>query len=216
MRTRVKICGITNVEDAQAAANAGADAIGLILGYPRSPRSVGMDRATEIVRALPPFVTAVGLFVDTPATEVQRALRAVPLHMLQFHGSDEVETPAYCAGFQMPYLKAIRVAPGTDLIQCALRYPHARGLLLDAHVAGQAGGTGQVFDWDRIPRALPLAVVLSGGLHAGNVADAIRRVRPSAVDVASGVERAGGLKDHARIKAFMQAVQAIDAELSEH
>jgi phosphoribosylanthranilate isomerase len=215
MRTRIKICGITNVDDARAAAQAGADAIGMILGYQASPRNLSVAQAAGIAAGLPPFVTAVGLFVDAPVADVQHAMRHAQLQMLQFHGSDELETPAYCAQFGLPYLKAIRMAPKIDLVQCALRYCGARGLLLDAHVAGQAGGTGQRFDWDRIPRSLGLPVVLSGGLDPDNVADAIRRVRPAAVDVASGVERAKGLKDHARINAFVQAVRATDAELDQ-
>jgi len=216
MRTRIKICGITNIADAHAAAEAGADAIGMILGYPASPRCISVERATEIARALPPFVTAVGLFVDPPASDVRRALDEARVDMLQFHGSDEIETPEFCGQFRAPYMKAIRMAPGVDLVQCAFRYRDARALLLDAHVAGIAGGTGQRFDWRRIPPELSLPVVLSGGLHPGNVSQAIREVRPLAVDVASGVERddAKGFKDHARIRAFVRAVRETDAELS--
>src|SRR5437762_3569943 len=213
MRTRIKICGITNLDDARAAAQAGADAIGMMLGYPASARNISVAEAAAIAQSLPPFVTAVGLFVDAPAADVLHAASEARLQMLQFHGSDDHELPGYCAQFGLPYLKAIRMAPDVDLLQCALRFRGALALLLDAHVAGQMGGTGQGFDWNRIPPALPLPLVLSGGLSPDNVADAIRRVRPAAVDVSSGVERSKGRKDHAKIEAFVQAVRATDAEL---
>lgn len=204
--TRVKICGITRVEDAVAAARLGADAIGLMF-YPESPRAVSADQARRIVRALPPFVAAVGVFVDPAPEEVRAALAAVPLHLVQFHGD---ETPEFCAQFAVDYLKAVRVRPGLDLIQYAARHAGAKALLLDAFVQGAHGGTGQTFDWSLIPGALPLPVVLSGGLDPGNVAEAVRRVRPWAVDVSSGVEAARGVKDPQKIAAFIQGARSAD------
>ena len=201
--TRVKICGITRDEDGLACAELGADAIGLVF-YAPSPRAVGVEQARAIIAALPPFVSTVGLFVDADAAEVNAVLAQLPLDMLQFHGN---ETPDYCCGFNRPYLKALRVTPGLDLVQYAAQYTQARGLLLDAHVAGMAGGTGQAFDWNLIPTHLPLPVVLSGGLHPGNVQLAIKQVQPAAVDVSSGVEATKGIKDVVKIAAFMQGVR---------
>jgi phosphoribosylanthranilate isomerase len=206
MATAVKICGITRVEDGLAAAHAGAHAIGLVF-HSSSPRAVSVDRAREIARNLPPFVTAVGLFVDAPAEAVRAVLAAVPLQLLQFHGA---EPPDYCAGFALPYIKAVRVSAGVDLLQYATRYSAARGLLLDAFVAGTHGGTGSAFDWDLIPPDLRLPVVLAGGLTPDNVGEAIRRVRPWAVDVSSGVEREKGIKDAAKIAAFIRGARHAD------
>ncbi|HSD59501.1 MAG TPA: phosphoribosylanthranilate isomerase [Burkholderiales bacterium] len=204
--TRVKICGITRVEDAVAAARLGADAIGLMF-YAKSPRAVSADQARRVVRALPPFVATVGVFVDPTPEEVRAALAAVPLHLLQFHGD---EPPEFCAQFGVEYLKAARVRPGLDLIQYAARHAGAKALLLDAFVQGTHGGTGQAFDWSLIPGPLPLPLVLSGGLDPGNVAVAVRRVRPWAVDVSSGVEAAKGVKDPQKIAAFIQGVRSAD------
>lgn len=204
--TRIKICGITRVEDALAAAHSGADAIGLVF-YERSPRHVGIAQAVQLAAALPPFVTTVGLFVNAEAAFVREVLRAVPLDVLQFHGD---ESPEYCAQFGKPYLKAIRVKAGVDLLQCASDFCGAKGLLLDAHVEGVPGGTGATFDWTLIPRNLPLPVILSGGLDESNVAAAITQVRPYAVDVSSGVEAAKGIKDAAKIAAFIKEVKNID------
>lgn len=200
---RVKICGITRVEDGLACARLGADAIGLVF-YAPSPRHVSVEQARAIMAALPPFVTTVGLFVDAAPAEVHALLAQLPLDLLQFHGN---ETPEYCRGFGRPYLKAARVKPGVDLVQYASAYPDAKGLLLDAHVEGVAGGTGQAFDWNLIPARLPLPVILSGGLSAANVTEAIRRVQPAAVDVSSGVEATKGIKDADKIAAFMQGVR---------
>jgi phosphoribosylanthranilate isomerase len=160
---------------------------------------------------LPPFVTTVGLFVDADEKFVREVLAAVPLDVLQFHGD---ETPEACALYGRPWLKAIRVRPGLDLLQCAARYAGAQGLLLDAHVQGVPGGTGATFDWSLIPEGLAKPVILSGGLHRGNVADAIAQVRPYAVDVSSGVEAEKGIKDAARIAAFVNEVNRIDVQLS--
>jgi len=204
--TRIKICGITRSEDALVCAQAGVDAIGLVF-YPPSPRHVVAAQAAAIARALPPFVTTVGLFVNPAAEQVEAVLNEVHLDVLQFHGD---EPPEFCAGFGVPYLKAIRVKAGVDLVQCAIRYQQAQGLLLDAYVEGTPGGTGQSFDWELIPAGLPLPVILSGGLEPANIADAIRRVRPWAVDVSSGVEASKGIKDAAKIAAFIEGVCSAD------
>jgi phosphoribosylanthranilate isomerase len=206
MATAVKICGITRVEDALAAAHAGAHAIGLIF-YAGSPRQVPHDIARRMVDALPAFVTPVALFVDAKSAEVGRAIGEVKPQLLQFHGD---ETPEFCESFGMPYIKAAKVRQGMDLLQYARHYRTAKGLLLDAFVAGSHGGTGSTFDWALIPDQLPLPLILAGGLHQDNVGDAIRRVRPWAVDVSSGVEAAKGIKDAAKIAAFIRGVRNAD------
>jgi phosphoribosylanthranilate isomerase len=208
--TRIKICGITRAEDAMAVAASGADAIGLVF-YAKSPRHASAEQAAQLAAVLPPFVTTVGLFVDADAAFVREVLRVVPLDVLQFHGD---ETPEYCAQFGRPYLKAIRVKAGVDLLQCAAQFSTAQALLLDAYVAGVPGGTGATFDWGLIPRQLPLPVILSGGLDAENVAEAIERVRPYAVDVSSGVEVGKGIKDAAKVAAFVNEVKRVDVQLS--
>jgi len=211
--TRAKICGITRIEDGLAAARYGADAIGLVF-HAGSPRNLEPDRAAAIVRALPPFVSSVALFVNPSAGEVERVVRQVRPDILQFHGE---ETPEFCRSFGMPYLKAARVRPGVDLLQFAALYADASGLLLDAWSEGAHGGTGERFDWSLIPTGLARPVILAGGLHAGNVAEAIRAVRPWAVDVSSGVEAeaAGkplkGIKDADKIAVFMKEVSNADA-----
>ena len=202
MNTRIKICGITRVQDGLAAARLGAHAIGLVF-YDASARAVDAQQARSIVDILPPFVTTVGLFVNAEAAAVRETLAKVPLQLLQFHGD---ETPDYCAAFGVPYLKAVRVRPGVDLLQYARDFRTARGLLLDAYVEGVHGGTGATFDWSLIPQSLPLPIVLSGGLDADNVAAAVRAVRPWAVDVSSGVESAKGIKDAVKMEAFMNGV----------
>ena len=204
--TRVKICGITRVQDALAAARLGADAIGLMF-HPASPRFVTPEQAPEILRGLPPFVTVVGVFVDPAPEEVRAALTAVRLQLLQFHGD---EAPEFCGQFGVDYIKAARVRPGLDLVQYAARHAPARALLLDAYVPGAHGGTGRSFDWSLIPGELALPVILSGGLDAANVTEAVRRVRPWAVDVSSGVESGKGIKDPARISAFIRGVRDAD------
>ncbi|WP_374336024.1 phosphoribosylanthranilate isomerase [Leeia sp.] len=202
MRTRVKICGLSRPEDVAAAAQAGADAIGLVF-YPPSPRGVSIAQAAGLLRHVPAFVSTVGLFVDPTEAEVRQVLAQCPLDVLQFHGD---ESPSFCRSFGRPYLKAVRVKPGLDLLQYAENYADAAGLLLDAWVAGVPGGTGQSFDWSLIPADLPLPLILAGGLDPDNVAEAIGRVQPWAVDVSGGVEREKGVKDPARIEAFMRAV----------
>lgn len=204
--TRVKICGITRVEDALAVAHSGADAIGLVF-YEKSPRHVSIDQAVKLAAVLPPFVTLVGLFVNASEATVRGVLSVISLDVLQFHGD---ETPQYCEQFHKPYLKAIRVRHSVDLLQCAAHFHTAQGLLLDAHVEGMQGGTGAVFDWSLIPAELPLPLVLSGGLNVENVAEGIKQVRPYAVDVSSGVEAGKGIKDATKITRFMQEVMRID------
>lgn len=206
MRTRVKICGVTRIEDAVSACRAGADAIGFVF-HPPSPRNVPVASAREIARRLPAFVAAVGLFVDPEPELVARARSEVPLELLQFHGD---ESPARCAQFGAPYIKAVRMRAGVDLLEYARRFEDARGLLLDSYVSGAQGGTGECFDWALIPEERPLPIVLSGGLNPRNVERAIRTVRPWAVDVSSGVEAAKGIKDPARILAFMSGVRDAD------
>jgi phosphoribosylanthranilate isomerase len=202
MRTRVKICGITRIEDALAAAQAGADAIGLVFAD-TSPRRVSLEEAAAICRVLPPFVTVVGLFVDADAAQVTQALGRVPLDLLQFHGS---ETPPFCRQFHRPYIKAVAMREGIDVHAEDRAFADAAGLLLDAHVAGVAGGSGKTFNWSRVPHGLARPVILAGGLTPGNVADAIRQLRPYAVDVSSGVEQTRGIKDACKIAAFIEAV----------
>jgi len=203
MTVRAKICGITRVADGLACARHGADAIGLVF-YPPSPRHVLLMQAQEIARALPPFVTTVALFVNPSAAEVEAVLGGVRPDVLQFHGD---EAPEFCRRFGVPWLKAVRVKAGLNLVEYATRYLGAQGLLLDAYVEGQPGGTGQSFDWALIPASLPVPLVLSGGLGPENVGEAIRRVKPWAVDVSSGVEAAKGIKDEAKIALFMQGVR---------
>jgi phosphoribosylanthranilate isomerase len=206
MRTAVKICGITRIEDALAAAHSGAHAIGLVF-YKPSPRYVEPARAAEIVRALPPFVTPVGLFVDAGADEVRSTCAHAGIQLIQFHGG---ESPAFCAQLGLPYMKAVRVRPGVDLLQYARDFHGAHALLLDAWQEGLHGGTGATFDWALIPPSLPLPVVLSGGLNPDNVREAVLRVRPWAVDVSSGVESRKGIKDAAKIAAFISGVRDVD------
>jgi phosphoribosylanthranilate isomerase len=203
MATAVKICGITRVEDALAATRAGAHAVGLVF-YAPSPRHLPPAKAAEIIRALPPFVTAVGLFVDATASDVRSTLAVAPLQLLQFHGS---ETPEFCRQFERPYMKTVRMKAGVDLLQYARNFYDARALLLDSYVEGLHGGSGAAFDWNLVPRELPLPVVLSGGLTVENVGEAVRKVRPAAVDVSSGVESAKGIKDAKKITAFIKGVR---------
>ena len=205
MKPRIKICGLTRREDLLAAAELGADAIGLVF-YPKSPRYVDLPRAAELARAAPPFVSVVGLFVNADPALVRETLAAVPLDLLQFHGDED---ESYCRQFDRPYVKAARVRPGLDLVQYALSFPSARALLLDAYVEGY-GGAGETFDWRLIPSDLPLPVILSGGLTPENVTEAVRAVRPAAVDVSSGVEAAKGIKDRAKIAAFIAGVRNAD------
>jgi len=202
LRTRVKICGLTREVDVRAAAELGADAIGLVFHAP-SPRAVAIDQAIALCTCLPPFVTRVGLFVDAEPERVRATLEQVALDLLQFHGE---ESPAYCAAFRRPWIKAIRMRPGVDLKGLRERYGAAAGMLLDAYDPARAGGTGHCFDWDLVPADLAPHIVLAGGLDPGNVAQAIRQVRPYAVDVSGGVEAGKGLKDRHKMAAFMKGV----------
>jgi len=205
-RTRIKICGLTREGDVDAAVEAGVDAIGFML-YEKSPRHLTAARAGELARRLPPFVTPVLLFVNASAAAVSAGLDSVPNALLQFHGD---ETPADCEAAARPYLRAARMAPGLDLLDFAARYRSAQALLLDADVETY-GGSGKAFDWSLVPPGVPLPVVLSGGLNPANVADGLRRLRPWAVDVSSGVESAKGIKDAGLMRRFCQAVRQFDA-----
>ena len=204
MRTRVKICGITNIEDALNAIKYGADAIGLVF-YASSPRFVTIAQAQEIVAAIPPFVSVVGLFVNATTAEIETVVSQVRIDIVQFHGD---ENAAECERINLPYLKAIRVKNDTNLLQCQVEFSSAKALLLDTYSETAFGGTGHVFDWKLIPENLTKPIILAGGLNAENVADAINQVQPYAVDVSGGVEISKGIKDVAKIAAFMQAVDA--------
>ena len=208
MRIRTKICGITRVEDALAAAQAGVDAIGLVF-YAKSPRAVSIVQAQKIIAALPPFVSTVGLFVNAAQAEVNEVLSELPLDVLQFHGD---ETPAHCKSFSRPYFRALRMQPGVDIAQEAAKYTHAQGILLDAWVPGVHGGTGERFDWAQIPENLAKPLILAGGLNADNAAQAMRKVQPWALDVSGGVESSKGIKDADKMRKFLYAVQMENAQ----
>jgi phosphoribosylanthranilate isomerase len=209
-RTRIKICGLSQEGDVAAAVEAGADAVGFML-YGKSARHVSAARAGELARALPPFVTPVCVFVNARPDDINRALDHVPRAVLQFHGD---ETPAQCEAARRAYIRAARMAEGLSLIDFAHAFASASALLLDADVQGYGGG-GKVFDWSRIPRDVPLPVVLSGGLNPANVIDGVMRVRPWAVDVSSGVEMSKGVKDAALIRRFCEAVREADARIDD-
>ncbi|MHA7815259.1 MAG: phosphoribosylanthranilate isomerase [Pseudohaliea sp.] len=206
-RTRIKVCGITRPEDAAAATAAGVDAIGLVF-HPASPRAVTPAQAAAVARAAGPLVTVVALFVDAPQERVREVLAAVPVGLLQFHGNED---PGTCACFERPFLKALRMAPGLPVEEVAARYAAASGILLDSYRPGVPGGTGETFDWHRTPAALRSRLVLAGGLRPENVGEAITRVGPAAVDVSGGVEVSPGVKDAARIAAFVAAVREADS-----
>ena len=203
MSVRVKVCGITRSEDALSAIELGADALGFVF-WPKSSRSVTPDIVRQIEVTLPPFINKVGVYVDPAVDWVEETSAAGCLSLLQFHGD---ESPEFCDQFSLPYIKAIRVKDGIDLLQYATRYRNARGLLLDTYTAGMPGGTGHVFDWALVPQDLPLPVILSGGLNPNNVASAIKQTCPWAVDVSSGVEATKGIKDKIKMAAFMQGVR---------
>jgi len=206
---RSKICGITRLEDALAAVDAGADAIGFVF-YAKSPRAVTVQQARAIIAGLPPFVTTVGLFVNASRCELGEILDAVPLDLLQFHGD---ETSEQCEGYHRPYIKALRVKAGDDIAAACKAYPGASGILLDTYVEGVPGGTGAAFDWSLVPQGLSKPIILAGGLTVDNVAEAIARVKPYAVDVSGGVEQSKGIKDRTKIEAFMRAVRACRAPM---
>jgi len=204
MRTRVKICGITREQDAIAAADHGADAVGLVF-YPPSPRYVSVEQAARIAAVLPPFVTTVGLFVNADAETIGEVVDTVGIDLIQFHGN---ECGEYCAQHGRPWIRALRMKDGLNLAESAVEFSAARGLLLDAYRPGIPGGTGETFDWARIPSTLAGKIVLAGGLNPDNVAQAVRQVRPYAVDVSGGVEVSPGIKDANKIARFMAAVRS--------
>ncbi|QFT55774.1 phosphoribosylanthranilate isomerase [Microbulbifer sp. THAF38] len=200
---QVKICGITRVEDALMAVDAGADALGLVF-YKASPRYIDPKAAAVIAAAVPPFVTLTGLFVDAAQSEVGQALELVPLNLLQFHGEERAR---YCEQFRRPYIKALRMKEGLNVAAAMQEHPKARGFLLDAYRPGVPGGTGETFDWDRVPQESGRSIVLAGGLNADNVSKAISAARPQGVDVSGGVEEAPGIKDRQKVSAFIRAAK---------
>lgn len=204
--TRIKICGVTRPEDAYAIAGAGADAIGLVF-HPPSRRAIGIETAQAIMAALPPFVTTVGLFLDPDAERVRSVVDDTGVDLLQFHGA---ETAEFCSAFGRPYIKAAAMMGGDDPAVVADSHPRARGILADSHAAGQAGGTGKAFAWESLPRERGYRLILAGGLTPDNVAEAVRRLRPDAVDVSSGVEREPGIKDADRVRQFIEEVRRGD------
>jgi len=207
LRTRVKICGFTQTDDALYAASCGVDAIGLVF-YPPSPRHVEIEQAHRIVSALPPFVTVVGLFVDAEQEQILDVLKRIPIDLLQFHGE---ETPAYCRSFARPYIKAVRMRDDVNVQSVAKEHAAAAGLLLDAYHPAAKGGTGSRFDWSRIPAQCDRPIILAGGLTADNVRLALQTVGPYGLDVSSGVESAKGIKETMKMKAFLQKVQTFDS-----
>lgn len=202
---RVKICGITNLEDGLQAAKAGADALGFVF-YGPSPRNIEVTTASEIIASLPAFVTSVGLFVNAESQFIEAVLEQLPLDLLQFHGDEE---EPQCSQYNVPYIKAIRMREATDLRAECQTFHSSRGILLDAYVDGQAGGTGQTFDWGQIPQQLDKPIILAGGLNPTNIQNAIETVRPWAVDISGGVEMAKGKKDPALVSAFMKGVHSV-------
>ena len=204
-KVRIKICGLTRTQDVQSAVIAGADALGFVL-YAPSPRAVTSSQASELIQAVPAFVTTVALFVNETAIEVERVLKECPFDLLQFHGD---ESPEYCRQFNRPYMKAIRVRSAQDIHDAVQQYPDAKALLLDAYVENLPGGTGQAFDWRLIPQ-LSVPWVLAGGLNANNVADALIQVQPYAVDISGGVEASKGIKDEQKIKDFINEVRNVE------
>lgn len=196
------------MEDAQACVSAGADAIGLVF-YPKSSRFLSIEQAIEIVQAVPPFVTVVGLFKDAQTSEIEAVLKWVSLGLLQFHGD---ECPADCDAYSMPYIKAIGMLGNTDLQAYANTYADATGLLLDGHAIGEAGGAGQTFNWSALPDDFDRPIILAGGLNSSNVAEAIHTTLPYAVDLSGGVESSPGIKDADKIMALMQEVRRADNE----
>lgn len=206
MRTRVKICGFTRVEDAVCAARLGVDAIGLVF-YPPSPRNVGVEQAVKIVNALPTFVSVVALFVDEQESQIRKILQRVPIDCLQFHGDEPAEA---CRLYNKRYMKAVRVQHTIDISDLASQYHDAAGLLLDAYHPGAKGGTGSLFDWELIPEHCSLPIILAGGLDENNARHAVQAVRPYALDVSSGVEAEKGVKDALKMAAFIREVNEGD------
>ncbi|MBK8451913.1 MAG: phosphoribosylanthranilate isomerase [Thiofilum sp.] len=207
MRCRVKVCGITSVADAKMVSRAGADALGLVF-YPKSPRNVSLEQARTIGQAIPPFVTRVGLFLNAERDFITQVLDQVTLDVIQFHGNESAE---FCRSFGRPYIKALGML-GQNFYELARAYPDAQGLLVDSHAPGAAGGTGQTFDWTQLPQNYPQALILAGGLKADNVYQAIKTTQVYAVDVSSGVESTAGVKDPAKVAAFLNEVRRVECE----
>ena len=212
--TQVKICGLTRVEDAVAACESGVDALGLVF-YPPSSRHISVDRAAEIISALPPFVMVTGSFLNEEKNVIDQVLEKLPLSLLQFHGT---ESPAFCQSFDRPYIKSVAMKSVSDVHSYAVQFTSTRGLgargfLLDSNVSGGAGGSGEQFDWSLVPNDFPAPLILAGGLDCGNVAEAVTKVRPTAVDVSSGVESGRGIKDRELMKEFIQCVRAADSAI---
>ena len=206
LRTRIKICGITQAIDANAAVDAGADALGLVF-YPPSPRAVSVEQAVEAVAAVPAFVSVTALFVNPSVEEVQSVIDSVRIDLLQFHGDEDDD---FCRQFNRPYIKALRVRQASDVVASCVRFPGALAILLDSYKPGVPGGTGETFDWSLVPETLPKPIILAGGLEPSNVADAIQQVRPFAVDISGGVEATKGIKDHGKMTEFVKEVYRVD------
>jgi len=202
-RTRVKICGFTQIEDVSNAVTLGVDALGFVF-VESSPRCVKIEQVKAMIQQLPPFVQTVGLFMDQSEQEIHEVLQEVPLNLLQFHGNEASE---FCAQFKMPYIKAIPMGGGVDVLEYAAQHVESIGFLLDSHAFGESGGSGDVFDWEKIPRGFDRPLILAGGLNIDNVSEAVRQVKPYAVDVSSGVEAAKGIKDQEKMAAFIRGVR---------
>jgi len=209
--TRVKICGLTRVTDALAACDSGVDSIGLVF-YPPSSRNVSIEQAAEIIASVPPFVTITGLFLNAEKNRIDEILKELPLSMLQFHGTESAD---FCRSFERPYIKSVAMSTESDIHAYTEQFVESRGFLLDSNIAGGAGGSGELFDWDLVPSDLSAPVVLAGGLNGDNVAEAVAGVRPAAVDVSTGVESSKGIKDHAKMREFIQNVRAADRVISQ-
>jgi phosphoribosylanthranilate isomerase len=208
--TRIKICGFTRTEDARIASQLGADAIGLVF-YPPSPRHISIEQAVEIAAVVSPFCSVTALFLDAEESYVEKVLQSVPVSLLQFHGTESAE---YCERFDRPYIKSVAMKTVDDVAGYCAQFEHCRGFLLDSNAAGAAGGSGTAFDWSLVPKELAASLILAGGLDVNNVADAIRELRPAAVDVSSGVESAKGVKDTTLMREFIARVHAADARPS--
>ena len=207
-RTRIKICGITRPEDANAVVDAGADAIGLVF-YPPSPRAVSIEQAQNVVADVPAFVTVTALFVNPTVEQVQSVLDSVRIDLIQFHGDEDDD---FCRQFGHPYIKALRVRQASDVVALCLRFPSALAVLLDSYKPGVPGGTGETFDWSLVPATPPKPIILAGGLDPENVNHAIDGVHPFALDVSGGVEAAKGIKDHGKITKFVNEVYRVDQQ----
>jgi len=206
LRTRIKICGITRKEDAEAVVASGADALGLVF-YPPSPRAVTAQQAAAVIADVPAFVTVTALFVNPTVEEVQSVLDNVRIDLIQFHGDEDDD---FCRQFKRPYIKALRVRQASDVVASCLRFPGALAILLDSYKPGVPGGTGETFDWSLVPDTPPKPIILAGGLEVCNVASAINQIHPFAVDISGGVEASKGIKDHGQINEFVNEVYRVD------